>query len=97
MTELDRASIDRLLPAVPGPADWDDVLSRSGARQRRRGLVVVLATVVLVAVVTASAFAVRAFFLDKGFVGLPPVGATPSTPESGVLEMFYWVRPHRNA
>ena len=34
MTELDRTSLDRLLPFTPGPADWDDVLSRSGARQR---------------------------------------------------------------
>ena len=33
----------------------------------------------------------RAFVIDKGLVGLPPVGATPSTPESGVLEMYYWL------
>ena len=31
----------------------------------------------------------RAFFLDRGFIGLPPPGATPSTPESGELEIFY--------
>ena len=58
---------------------------------RRRRLLVVLAVVAFVAVVSASAFAVRAFVIDKGIVGLPPVGATPSTPESGVLEMYYWV------
>jgi hypothetical protein len=51
----------------------------------------VLAAVALVAVVSASAFAVRAFVIDKGIVGLPPVGATPSTPANGVLEMEYWV------
>ena len=92
MTDLDRVSLDRILPSTPGSADWEDVLRRSGARHggRRRRLVV-LAAVALVAVATASAFAVRAFVLDKGIVGLPPVGATPSTPESGVLEMYYWV------
>jgi hypothetical protein len=42
-------------------------------------------------VVSASAFAVRALVIDKGIVGLPPVGATPSAPESGVLEMYYWL------
>ena len=68
-------------------------LGHSRARQgRRRRLLVVLAVVALVAVVSASAFAVRAFVIDKGIVGLPPVGATPSTPESGVLEMDYGVR-----
>ena len=81
--------------------DWAGVLAmaqagegdgrgRAGASQgRRRRLLVVLAAVALVAVATASAFAVRAFVIDKGIVGLPPVGATPSTPESGVLEMYY--------
>lgn len=91
MTELDRNSFDRLLPAVSGSADWGDVLSRSGAHQRRRRLVVVLATVILVAIGAASAFAMRAVFLDKGFIGLPPEGATPSSPASGELEIFYWV------
>ena len=61
------------------------------AQGRRRRLLVALAVVAFVAVVSASAFAVRAFVIDKGIVGLPPVGATPSTPESGVLEMYYWI------
>ncbi len=92
MTDFDRISLDRLLPSTPGSADWEDVLRRSGARHggRRRRLVV-LAVVALVAVATASAFAVRAFVPDKAIVGLPPVGATPSTPASGVLEMYFWV------
>ncbi len=96
MTDLDRVSLDRVLPSTPGSADWEDVLRRSGARHggRRRRLVV-LAAAALVAVATASAFAVRAFVPDKGIVGLPPVGATPSTPERGVLEMFYWVHGGR--
>jgi hypothetical protein len=44
---------------------------------------------------TASAFAVRALIIEKGFSGLPPSGATPSTPQSGVLEMYYWVHDVR--
>jgi hypothetical protein len=51
--------------------------------------------VLLVGTLTASALAVRAFVLDEGFSGLPPAGATPSTPESGVLEMYYWVHNAR--
>ena len=95
------------LAPEPLAGNWDDVLDRAGAARkgrrrlgrsrvlqgRRRRLLVVLAAVALVAVVTASAFAVRAFVIDKGIVGLPPVGATPSTPESGVLEMYFWVHP----
>jgi hypothetical protein len=42
--------------------------------------------VALVTVVTASAISgVRELILDRGFVGLSPVGATPSAPESGEL------------
>ena len=96
------------LAPEPLAGNWDDVLDRAGARKvgrplgpfraaqgRRRRRLVVLAAVALVAVVSASAFAVRAFVIDKGIVGLPPVGATPSTPESGVLEMYYWVQSGR--
>ena len=94
------------LAPEPLAGDWDDVskgqaLGRAAddsgipvAAGPRRRLLVVLAVVALVAVVSASAFAVRAFVIDKGIVGLPPVGATPSTPESGVLEMYYWVTTH---
>lgn len=72
-----------------------------GARHRQRSerqalhsrRFVVLAAAALVAVGATSAFAMRAFFIDKGLVGLPPVGATPSAPESGVLEMYYWLHP----
>jgi hypothetical protein len=53
---------------------------------RRRRFVALAAAVLVVAVGTASAIgSVREFILDQGFVGLPPVGATPSTPESGEL------------
>jgi hypothetical protein len=91
------------LAPEPLAGNWDEVLERAGARkdrrrlghsrraQGRRRLLVVLAAVALVAVATASALAVRAFFIEKGIVGLPPVGATPSAPKSGVLEMYYSV------
>jgi hypothetical protein len=83
------------------PGDWTDVARRAGAGGARNGrgrlqhpdalprgrrrLVVVLAVMVLVAVVSASALAVRAFIIDKGFIGLPPVGARPSAPTGGNL------------
>jgi hypothetical protein len=89
------------LAPEPLAGNWDEVLDRAGARkvgrrlrpraEGRRRLLVVLAAVALVAIATASAFALRAFVIDKGIVGLPPVGATPSTPERGVLEMYYQV------
>jgi hypothetical protein len=91
VTDLDRGSLERLLPATPGSPDWDDVLNRSGAHHRRRRLVVVLAAVAIVAVGAASALAMRALVLDKGFIGLPPVGATPSSSEPAELEIFFWV------
>ena len=58
MTDLDRASLDRVLPFAPGSPDWDDVMRRSGARQGRRrlGFVALVAAVLVVAVGTASAF-----------------------------------------
>ena len=103
MIDLDRASLERVLPSTPGPADWDDVMSRFRShRVGRRRRVVVLAAVALVAVVgTAAAVgSVRDFILDRGFICLPPEGATPSAPESGEL-VLKWVgrsathaRPH---
>jgi hypothetical protein len=97
------------LAPEPLPGDWADVVGSADARKGRRWLehpgtfrhrqrrpFVVLAVVAFVALVSASAFAVRAFVMDKGIVGLPPVGATPSTPESGVLEMYYWINYPRS-
>jgi hypothetical protein len=86
------------LAPEPLPGDWADVVGRVGARKgrrspapfrtlpgRRRRLLVVLAVIAVVAVATASAFGVRAYFVDKGFIGLPPAGATSSSPETGEL------------
>lgn len=87
MTDLDRVKLERLLPATAGSPDWDDVMSRSAALEghRRRRLVVLAAAALVLTVGTASALAVRAFFIDTGFIGIPPVGATASTPKRGEL------------
>lgn len=91
MTKLDRASLDRILPSTPGSADWNDVLSRSRQGRRRWRVVALVVASLVVAVGTASAFGtVRDFFLDRGFIGLPPQGATPSNPENAELVLFYW-------
>jgi hypothetical protein len=89
------------LAPEPLPGDWDDVVGRAGVARAGRGftgfrvaprrrLLVVFAVVALVALVTASALAVRAIVLDKGFIGLPPVGATPSAPEASELRLHYF-------
>ena len=92
------------LASEPRPGNWDEVLARAGTarngRQRierfrsvtgqRRRLVVVLAAVALATAVTTAGWAiVREVILHEGFVTLPPVGATPSAPESGELVIQY--------
>jgi hypothetical protein len=96
MTDFDYESLDRVLPAAPGPADWEDVLTRFRVhRSRRRRRAGVLAAVAFAVVVTASAVAVRMFVVEKGFIGLPPVGATASAPPSGELVLAaYGVTGH---
>jgi hypothetical protein len=94
------------LAPEPFSGNWDDVLDRAGTARtgrqrlerfrfvpsRRRRVVVVLAAVALATAVTAASWAiVREVVLHKGFVGLPPVGATQSAPESGELVIQYWV------
>ena len=91
MTEFDRTSLARILPSTLGSPDWDDVVSRSRVRHGhgRRRVVALAAATLVVAVGTASAIGgVRAFLLDGGFIGLPPEGATPSSPESGELVVY---------
>src|SRR5215210_3287728 len=59
-------------------------------RGRRRRLVVVLAVVALATAVTTAGWAiVREVVRHESFVALPPVGATPSAPESGELVIQY--------
>jgi hypothetical protein len=73
-------------------------LWRTRWRRPRRWRIVVLAVAALVvAVGTASAIgSVRAFILDRGFVGVPPEGATPSAPESGELVVLWLGRSATN-
>ena len=89
------------LAPEPLPGDWNEVLDKAGAAGRRRRwlarsvwrtggrrrkLVVALAVAVLATAVAAAAYGtVRVLFLDRGFVGLPPVGSSTSAPESGEL------------
>ena len=57
---------------------------------RRRRLVVMLAAFALATAVTTAGWAiVREVVLHEGFRSLPPVGATPSAPESGELVIQY--------
>ena len=82
-----------LLAPEPLAGSWDDVLGRAGVRRRsgRRRLVIAFAVVAVAAVIAAAAVgAVRDFVLRTGFIGLPPIGATPSSPDSGTLEIWYW-------
>jgi hypothetical protein len=101
----DSGLFGRFAALAPEPlsGNWDEVLDRAGARNgrerlerfravpgRRRRLVVVLAALALAtAAATAGWAIVHEVVLHKGFVGLPPVGATPSAPESGELVIQY--------
>jgi hypothetical protein len=74
--------------APKGRRRW---LERSRAVSgRRRRLVVVLAAVALATAVTTAGWAiVREVAPHEDFVALPPVGATPSAPQSGELVIHY--------
>ena len=78
---------------VLGPKGGRRWLERSRAVPgRRRRLVVVLAVVALATAVTTAGWAiVREVVHDESLVSLPPVGATPSAPESGELVIQYRV------
>jgi hypothetical protein len=94
------------LAPEPLPGNWNDVLNRAGAVRprrrrvawslwrggRRRKLVVALAAAVVVAAVGTAAYGtVRVLFFDRGFIGLPPVGATPSPAGSGEIVISYQI------
>jgi hypothetical protein len=61
--------------------------------RRRRLVVVLVALAVATAAATAGWAIVREVVLEKSFIGLPPVEATPSAPESGELVIQYWIDP----
>jgi hypothetical protein len=62
---------------------------RQSARPIRWRVLAIAAVIVVVG--AAAALAVRAY-LDKGFIGLPPEGAAPSSPETGTLVLSYMGR-----
>jgi hypothetical protein len=92
MNDFDRATVEHIVPPASVRADWNDVLHRFGTRRhrrRRRFLALAVSGIVLVAA-SASAFGkVREFLLDRGFIGVPPIGAAPSTPAKGELIVSY--------
>jgi len=60
--------------------------ARTGRTLGRRRVFALVAAALVAVIVTATGFsAVRAFILDRGFIGVPPEGATPSSPEKGEL------------
>jgi hypothetical protein len=92
MTDLDRASLDRILPSTAGTPDWGDVMSRADAAQsRQRRRIVVLAAAALVAVVGTTAAVGGA----RDFMRFP--FATPSGPESGELVLHWYGRSATHA
>ena len=92
MTDFDRASLDRILPATLGSPDWDDVMSRSGARQgRRRWPLVALAAAILVGgLLVTPAFGIGGRLLDliQDAVGPPQVAGTPTWSPDGRMIAF---------
>lgn len=96
MTTYDDSLLQARFAALapePLPGDWADVRRRLAPPRtmRRRRLVIAFAVMAAVVALAATAVgAVRVLVLDKGFIGLPPVGATPSTPESGELVVYYF-------
>jgi hypothetical protein len=62
---------------------------RTKRSRARRFALIAAAAVFVVVVGSATALAVRTFVVDKGFVGLPAEGATPSTPATGKLVLSF--------
>jgi hypothetical protein len=100
--ELLTARFGALAPE-PLEAGWDDVLERAGRppkprrrladllpadRGRRRAVVFALVALVLVTG-ASTAFALRAYVLHQGIIGLAPEGAAPSTPTKGEAVLIF--------
>ena len=97
------------LAPEPLEGKWDDVLraatlARDDAgrverpavlRAPRRYLLAFVGAVLIAVMGTAAYGAVRVLVLNQGFIGLPPVGATASSPESSdlVVESFAFAPP----
>jgi TolB protein len=83
MTDLDRTSLDRIVPSPHGSPDWDDVMSRCHARgRRRRRHVLVLVAVLVILIGTASAVGGVRDFIAGGFIGLESDESTSRAPQT---------------
>ena len=83
MTDLDRTSLDRIVPSPHGSPDWDDVMSRCHARERRRRRhVLVLAALLVILIGTASAVGGVRDFIAGGFIGLESDESTSRAPQT---------------
>ena len=97
MTDFDRASLDRILPTTLGSPDWDDVISRSGARQRRRRwpLVALAAAILAAGLLVTPAFGIggRLLALIESAPGPPDVRHPVWSPGGG--RIAFLGSPHR--
>jgi hypothetical protein len=81
---------EHLLAEIVRDREFDRAPAPARLPWFRRPKLVALVAVTFLLLATACAFGVRALVLDKGFIGLPPEGATPSTPASGELVLAYF-------
>jgi hypothetical protein len=83
------------VPAPRGGRPWLERFRFVPARRRR--LVIVLAAVAVATAVTTAGWAiVHKVVTHESFESLPPVGATPSAPESGELVIYYRLDANRD-
>jgi hypothetical protein len=82
---LPRAAFERQRSMLSAYVETD----RAKWSRGRRFALVAAAAVFVVVVGSATALAVRTFLVDRGFVGLPAEGATPSAPTTGQLVLSF--------
>jgi hypothetical protein len=76
---------EHVFPARKRGGRWLSPFHVEQAPRRRRLVMFAAAALVAVVGTAAAVGSVRDFIVDRGFIGLPPEGATPSAPDSGEL------------